>query len=136
MDILDIMFNKKRPFAPINISGGTTNGRISAVSQPTFVQCLDASEKEMLEDDVQISRQKVENNIKTTIRTNDDFGGYALDDHDTDVYTKYKFDRRSQTAAQLPVWHSKDKILSKITQYPTVVIEGSTGCGKSTQASK
>lgn len=132
MDYLNTIFNKKRPFAPIKISGGTTNGRISTVSHNVCAQqCLEASEMEMLEDDLQNIRQKMDDDIKSTIRTND-----YIDDQDDDVYKKYKFDRKSQISTQLPIHQSKDKILSKIMQNPSVVIEGSTGCGKSTQVSQ
>lgn len=47
MDYVNILFNKERPFAPIKISGGTTNGRVVKETQRTFRQNLEASEKEM-----------------------------------------------------------------------------------------
>lgn len=133
MDYMDILFNKERPFAPIKISGGTTQGRIVVEKQLTFRQNLEASEREMFEDDIHDIRQQLNHDIKTSMKTSNDLDSHALDDDI--IYKKYKFDRRSQDAMQLPIYGSKDKILSKIRQYPSVIIEGNTGCGKSTQVS-
>lgn len=133
MDYIDILFNKNKPFMPIKISGGTTNGYIAAGGnqQPTFGQNLETSEREMLEDDIQTIHRKLNKNIKTSMKTCNNVDCHVSDD----IFKKYKFDRRTQNAIQLPIYGSKDKILSKIRQYPSVVIEGSTGCGKSTQVS-
>lgn len=49
------------------------------------------------------------------------------------VYGKYKFDNTMQTDAPLPIIASRNEILHKIATNPVVVIEGDTGCGKSTQ---
>lgn len=133
MDYLDIMFNKNRPFKPIKISGGTTNGRIKITEQREPVTRLPQSDLSILEDDVANMRQKLINNIKDTM-ANEDNLGVPLDEGDT-IYKKYKFDQRSVSAKNLPIYASEKKIVSKISKYPVVVIEGSTGCGKSTQVS-
>lgn len=119
MDFVDILFNKNRPFVPIKISGGTTNGRVvSGCKQHTFGQNLEPSEREMFEDDIHETRLKLNDTIKTSMKIGNDYDSNALDGHDDDidVYKKYKFDRRSQSATQLPIYGSKDKIMSKIRQ--------------------
>ncbi|XP_031619138.1 probable ATP-dependent RNA helicase spindle-E [Contarinia nasturtii] len=132
MDFMDIMFNKNKPFKPIRISGGLTNGRIAVTNPSESAKCLQESEKDALEDDIQLIRKKVEDSIKITLQPS-----AALTDceeaQNDEVYSRYKFEQRSQDATHLPVWASKTKILEKIAEYPSVVIEGSTGCGKSTQ---
>lgn len=127
---MDILFNDD--FLPRIISGGTTNGRIVVTKQPQKLQCLDRRERETFEDDIHCVRKKVENSIKNT--SNHDAASNDIV-HDDEVYTKYKFEKRSKSAAKLPVWSSKSEILQKITENPSVVIEGCTGCGKSTQVS-
>lgn len=136
MDYVDILFNKERPFAPIKISGGTTNGRVVKETQRTFRQNLEAFEREMFEDDIHDIRHQLNHDIKTSMKTNNYLDSHTLDYNDDVIYKIYKFDQRSQSAMRLPIYGSKDKILSKIRQYPSVVIEGNTGCGKSTQVSK
>ncbi|XP_055302653.1 probable ATP-dependent RNA helicase spindle-E [Sitodiplosis mosellana] len=129
MDFMDILFNKNRPFEPAKISGGTTNGRVAAERGRTVAKILETSDREMIEDDLAMIRQKLHDNIKTSMKTFDCHD----DGHDDDIYKKYNFNRRSQLSTQLPIYGCKEKIMSKIRQYPSVVIEGSTGCGKSTQ---
>lgn len=130
MDLVDIVFNKKKPFTPIRIAAGSTNGRISSQSEKLLEQRLEASEKDTLEEDVKIMRQDLNQNIKRTTTEHLDFGENQNDEM---IYQKYKFDNKTQSATQLPVYASKNKILSKIAEYKSIVIEGSTGCGKSTQ---
>lgn len=47
-----------------------------------------------------------------------------------DVYNRYPFGR---TLPDLPICESKDFILETIKRNPIVILEGATGCGKSTQ---
>ncbi|RXG53979.1 putative ATP-dependent RNA helicase TDRD9 [Armadillidium vulgare] len=51
----------------------------------------------------------------------------------TYVYYQYNFSKYDELAEKLPVSNWKKEILEKIENYPVIVIEGSTGCGKSTQ---
>lgn len=47
-----------------------------------------------------------------------------------DVYNRFDFDR---VLPDLPIIEMKDHILRTIRDNPIVVLEGATGCGKSTQ---
>lgn len=133
MDYLDIMFNRRNPFKPIKISGGTTNGRVKNTVQCEPVTRLPQSDMNILEDDVANMRHKLINNMKDAT-ANEDNLGVVLDENDG-IYKKYNFDQRSSTATNLPIYASEKKILAKISKYPVIVVEGSTGCGKSTQVS-
>lgn len=131
MDFINILFNKSKPFTPVSVPGGSSNGRVmSSEKLVAFGPRLQESEKEMLQDDVEITRRKLKKNLESTGETYEDSS-----DCDDNVYTKYKFDQRTLDAIQLPIYASKHEILSKIANYSTVIIEGSTGCGKSTQVS-
>lgn len=127
-NLVDVLFNKRKPFTPISVPGGSSNGYLNTLSKQHFGPRLQASEKELLEDDVEISRQELKRNLESV-------GQFvnSSETHDVDIYEKYKFDRRSPNAMQLPIYASKNEIMANIAQCPTVVIEGSTGCGKSTQ---
>lgn len=47
-----------------------------------------------------------------------------------DVYSRYKFDR---TLPDLPICEMVDRILDTIDNHTVVILEGATGCGKTTQ---
>lgn len=129
MDLAGLLFDRQKPFTPVRISGGTTNGRILSETEPVVENRLEAIEKSSLLKDVELMRRGLNENIKES-------GGVihdANEDGIDDVYKKYKFDQKTQSATQLPVYASKEKILSTIAEYQSVVIQGSTGCGKSTQ---
>ncbi|XP_055295310.1 probable ATP-dependent RNA helicase spindle-E [Sitodiplosis mosellana] len=125
---IGLLFNKRKPFTPISIPGGSSNGYLNVTNKPTFGPRLQASEKESLEDDVDITRQKLRRNLELA-------GKIAEESEKTsdDIYERYKFDQRSQSSMQLPIYASKHEFLASIATCPAVVIEGSTGCGKSTQ---
>lgn len=129
MDFVDIMFNKKKPFTPIRVMGGTTNGRITSQSEKLLEARLEASEKEALDEDVELMRRKMDYNFKVSANESLANGEYQNDD----IYKKYNFNVTTQNATQLPVHASKSQILLNIDEFQTVVVEGSTGCGKSTQ---
>ncbi|KAM3962437.1 tudor domain containing 9 protein spindle E [Aphomia sociella] len=50
----------------------------------------------------------------------------------TEVYSKYSFQMKEDTN-NLAINEYKQQILDRITGYPVVIIEGPTGCGKTTQ---
>lgn len=50
------------------------------------------------------------------------------------VYTKYSF-RQCFENADLPIFHLRNDILKMLEENQVVVVEGGTGCGKSTQVS-
>lgn len=126
-ELINMMF-KCGKFKPISIAGGTSNGYLNAVNKPTFGPRFSAGEKESLEDDVHITRQKLKKNLESVGKIDEN-----AETPIEDIYEKYKFDRRTQNAMNLPIYASKNEILASIANCPAVVIEGSTGCGKSTQ---
>ncbi|XP_053613679.1 probable ATP-dependent RNA helicase spindle-E [Plodia interpunctella] len=50
----------------------------------------------------------------------------------TEVYNKYSFQRKEDTN-NLAINEYKQQILDRIRAYPVVIVEGPTGCGKTTQ---
>lgn len=126
--LIDVLFNRRKPFTPITIPGGSSNGYLNATTKPIFGPRLQASEKEALEDDVDTSRRKLKQNLESVGQSTEN-----AEAHNDEVYERHKFDRRTQNAMQLPIYASKNEILENIAKCPAVVIEGSTGCGKSTQ---
>lgn len=128
MDFMDVLFNPDKPFTPIVIAGGTTNGRVVSSDRPAYAERH--LQTDALADEIEDIRQQYDNSIKTQKPSNEP--GHALEDTEK-FYSNFKFDRRSQSALQLPVYASKDNILQKIADFPSLVIEGSTGCGKTTQ---
>lgn len=132
-DYFDVLFNKRRPFVPIRVSGGTTNGRIIPEIPKVPEKHLEESEKLMYEEDVDYVQNQLKKQL-SLIGTQKNHEP-ACDGPTDEVYTKYNFGYRTLAATQLPVHALKSKILSKIAEFPSVVIEGSTGCGKSTQVS-
>lgn len=132
-DYLEVLFNKRKPFVPIRISGGTTNGRIVPERPKMPEKHLDESEKLMYEEDVEDMQRELKKKLTMIDPQNNNNHEPAPEATNDDVYTKYNFNHRTQAATQLPVHAFKSKILSKIAEFPSVVIEGSTGCGKSTQ---
>lgn len=129
MNLGDILFNTSKPFTPM--VGGSTNFHAKAYMRPTFSGTrLQESEKQLFEDDIEVARQKLKKNLEAIEHIDDEFDN----DHVDDVYTKYDFSKRSCNVG-LPIYSSKREILEKIAKYQSVIIEGSTGCGKSTQVS-
>lgn len=130
-DFFNVLFNPNRPFVPTRVSGGTTNGRIISQAPKDPDEHLDNSEKLMYEEDVDMMKRDLKNKFtKLDIQNIDD---PAADRPTDEVYKKYSFSHRTQEATQLPVHAFKSEILSSIAKSPAVVIEGSTGCGKTTQ---
>lgn len=54
-----------------------------------------------------------------------------LRERDTEVYRNFNFEHRSQET--LPIFDYKDEIVRTVQTHSVTIIEGSTGCGKSTQ---
>lgn len=136
MEPIEILFNKNNPFTPIVVDNGTTGGLIRCELGKSVPKRLESSDMEMFENDVGAANAFLNEQMSKPRAPATGSGGFELGENDeSDIYQKYKFDRRSQNAIQLPVYASKDKILRKIAEYPAVVIDGSTGCGKSTQVS-
>ncbi|XP_037076856.1 LOW QUALITY PROTEIN: probable ATP-dependent RNA helicase spindle-E [Pollicipes pollicipes] len=51
----------------------------------------------------------------------------------TQVHGAYDFNHVDPTAAHLPIKAQRDEIVSKVNAFEVVVLEGRTGCGKTTQ---
>lgn len=130
-DYFDVLFNARRPFVPIRISGGTTNGRVIQDSPSVPEQHLEKSERLMYEEDVEDMRRQLKR--KLIFAGEQENAEQTSDCPIDDVYKKYNFGHRTQAATQLPVHAFRTEILSTIAKFPSVVIEGSTGCGKTTQ---
>ncbi|KAF0299336.1 ATP-dependent RNA helicase TDRD9 [Amphibalanus amphitrite] len=57
----------------------------------------------------------------------------AAEQRDTQVYGNYDFSRVDPAAARLPIQARREEIVNKVNAYQVVVLEGRTGCGKTTQ---
>lgn len=131
-EFCDVLFNKEKPFVPVPVAGGTTNGRVVRPIVHASEEHLENSDKIAYEDDVY--QMKCQLKKKLQLAATQDNAEEPKADRPTDeVFTKYQFGHRTQAASRLPVNAFKSEILSKIAKFPAVVIEGSTGCGKSTQ---
>lgn len=53
--------------------------------------------------------------------------------YEDEVYKKYDFKQDNSTENQLPIASSKAILLKSIDKNPVIVVQGDTGCGKSTQ---
>lgn len=133
MDFIDVLFNKQKPFTPISAPGGTTNGSVVQTHRKLFVPRLHISQTQDMENDMEMTRQNFKQNLKLNCQAQDN--NEASEHCEDEVFTKYDFNDRKPNARDLPVYQFKDAILSNIAKYPAIVIEGSTGCGKSTQVS-
>lgn len=75
------------------------------------------------------------NAISNDLRDADFFSSSKSDDGDDvqidPVYSKYNFDTKK--ANNLPIHGYCDKIIHALDKYPVLVLQGATGCGKTTQ---
>lgn len=129
----DTLFEIRNGFV-LWFKGGTTNGRIAKLPNPTAPERLQSIEKDAWAHEISVTKNKLQRMLQVSRETSEGFEENALGEHDdNDIYGKYKFEGPSRDAAKLPVYALKDKIIKTIAASPSVVIEGSTGCGKSTQ---
>lgn len=83
-----------------------------------------------IETDIEDIRKTLDDSIiGKNLREIDDTHLHAEDDKE--LYEKYDF--RKTNSLDLPIYASKEEILSKLKEFSTIIIVGSTGCGKSTQ---
>lgn len=92
---------------------------------------LTRHDKRELEEDVEKMRQQVDAALKKQPVYNDDHDENEKD-YD-DIYDRYKFDQYANWG-KLPIYSSKLKILKVLEESPVLILQGSTGCGKTTQA--
>lgn len=121
-------FDKKKPFVPVSVA------RSRLLSQNAYIS------EEHLEEGDKIAYEKevdqMRNQLKEKLRLTNAQGSNnepASDLPADEVYKKYDFGHRTAAAARLPIHEYKTEILNSIAEHSAVVIEGSTGCGKSTQ---
>lgn len=109
---------------------GTTNGRVVSTLNTNQHRkpVLNGRATSMLEDEIEEARNQLFDRLKISKNTINASGNI-----EASVYEKYNFERLLTSSHDLPVYKKKDEILATIEKHPTVVIEGSTGCGKSTQ---
>lgn len=122
-----LLDGRNLPHRPLE---GTTNGRVISkyITNSDSKNVLDTNAAAELEDQIEEARHQLLGRIKIS---HNNVG--ASDANEATVYDKYNFERRFTNSHNLPIYKKKDVILAKIKEHPTVVIEGSTGCGKSTQ---
>lgn len=115
------------PYRPLE---GTTNGRVisSSNKKPPKKYALNGRATSELEDQIEVVRDQLLDRLKISQNNPS-----ACANMEASAYENYNFERRFTNSHNLPIYKKKDVILAKIKEHPTVVIEGSTGCGKSTQ---
>lgn len=59
-----------------------------------------------------------------------------LNDHDVKMHSSEGLKESIAMRSELPVFFKKQEILDVIRENSIVIIQGSTGCGKTTQASE
>lgn len=138
MDWEDFL-NMKKPFKPIKITGGTTNGRVISTTKIENERKaeLDGNTEELLEHQIREIEGKLEDSLKLNATNGNEDETYMCDPDYMEFYAKYKdkFKFKSNKSSDLPIYASETEILKKISENLTVVIQGNTGCGKSTQVS-
>lgn len=130
MDLWNAFVAGEPPRPPV--LQGTTRGRIVCdkphLPEPSE-KVLDGRIATQLEDEVDEVRGQLHDRLKIVQSQPLDLNNNA----EVPLYKKYKFDRVYSESKLLPIYSAQSEILTKIATNPTVVIEGSTGCGKSTQ---
>lgn len=128
MDVWDAFVSGK--MVPMPVFPGTTRGRIVDKPPPEPTEkVLDSQTAFKLEDEVEEMRGQILDRLKLAQAQPIDDSNNA----DGLLYDKYSFDRKYSASKLLPIYSVQQEILAKVAAHPTVVIEGSTGCGKSTQ---
>lgn len=135
MDDYYRFFDLSKPLKKTIIHSGTTQGRVVVPvdPQPPRNTRKDQMNMENLEKDVEEMRKKVQTALKIkSDNHNNNHEGNGVGD---EIYEKYYFGHRSETTSILPINNESIKadLLSKLKEYPVIVVDGHTGCGKSTQ---
>lgn len=153
MDINDL-FDFSKPFVRKDVSGGTVAGRTREMTTTTKVEpsrilpsTTDYSNKYVKDLHEHLRVVSMEFDTKSKNKTKRFHGraksflqrfniGSRQSDEDENpkesIYDKYDFEYHSPSNP-LPIASSRDKILATIKENTVVVLQGSTGCGKTTQ---
>lgn len=136
MDEVEAFFDVTKPHKPIVLRGGTTGGRVVVPPDPKPSREIrfNEAEKRAMEADVEDMRRKMELQTLAVPRKSEDEGAVSSDSDP--VYTRYNFTDRAHPNTFLPIDSIKDDILSKLKTHKAIVVDGATGCGKSTRVSK
>lgn len=131
MDEVNQVFGFLKPIKR-EVFGGSTLGcvNLSKPKQNESKPQLTRYDKRELEEDVENMRQKIDEAFKTKQIHNDYHDGNEKN-YDN-VYDRYKFDQYN-SSGKLPIYSSKRKILKVLEESPVLILQGSTGCGKTTQ---
>lgn len=132
MDEVNQVFGFLKPIKR-EVFGGSTLGCVNP-SKPKQTESkprLTRQDKRELEEDVEKMRQQIDEEFKKHHVYNDDHN-VNENDYD-DVYDRYKFDQYDNSG-MLPIYSSKRKILKVLEESPILILQGATGCGKTTQA--
>lgn len=153
MGDLDAFLNFLEPFKKTTISSGTVAGRVRASEPeatveprrniPETTNYANRYERELETDLRVVSRNlmQTKNGVPNVIRKLwiiwqrfNARHGYTGENENVDgsVYGRYNFEYR-RPSKELPIFACRENILDKIYCNTVVVLQGSTGCGKTTQ---
>lgn len=132
MDEVNQVFGFLKPIKR-EVFGGSTLGCVnqSKPKQNESKPRLTRHDKREMEEDVEKMRQRIDEAFKAKQVYKDDHDENEKD-YD-DIYDRYKFDQY-ENSGKLPIYSSKQKILKVLAESPVLILQGSTGCGKTTQA--
>ncbi|XP_055384477.1 probable ATP-dependent RNA helicase spindle-E [Condylostylus longicornis] len=152
MDDINDFFDFSKPFKRTVVSGGCVNGRCmpdetfrsevipkrEVIGKEYSKKLAVAEEINVLEDDYAVSAGPSSGRSSNISRS---FMETMEDDTDEDInmdkkpkddiYEKYNFSKR--THIDLPIFDTREDIIELIHRNRVVVLEGETGCGKTTQ---
>lgn len=132
MDEVNQVFGFLKPIKR-EVFGGSTLGCVNTIKpkQNESKPRLTRHDKRELEEDVEKKRQEIDAAFKKQQNCNE-YDENEEQDYD-DVYDRYKFDQYDNSG-KLPIYSSRRKILKVLEESPVMILQGSTGCGKTTQA--
>ncbi|XP_011209559.2 probable ATP-dependent RNA helicase spindle-E [Bactrocera dorsalis] len=154
MDEVKTFFDFTKEFRRVPVPRGCVSGNIAAnagkadsgrpIKREYFgdqysKQIADQERKRILEEDDPMNETRSSRHGATSSTCMDELEDLSDEDDvkpktnriDDNVYTRYNFNLNRDES--LPIHDNKDQILAAIRKYPVVVLEGDTGCGKTTQ---
>lgn len=151
MDEVNDFFDFSKPFKRVTVSGGYLNGRVISSSAPNasnkivkrehvgqeYAQSYaDAEKLQILKEfeGVDSSSSECQQPSTSSMDTLEDLEEDVKPDvskPDNELYEKYQMEPKLY--CDLPIFDSRTKILNAVRENRCVVLEGDTGCGKTTQ---
>ena len=139
MDEINAFFDLSKPLQRVNISSSTTRAwtrpQASRPKSQTSAKSSNYGEKYLKREQNELLRRFNDAPSSSSVSQLEDLSDDSSDseEEDTDpIYEKYAFDFNNRRD-DLPIFAQKDEILETLSTNLVMVLQGSTGCGKTTQ---